>query len=64
MNNLHLIGNCLGSQADLDQAIADYQSGNFDILVDSVFSGNQIGEFLERTYSHPDRFGKVVYQYD
>lgn len=64
LNNLHLIGNCLGLQEDLEHAIADYTAGEFNILVDSVFSGTQIAEFLERTFNHPDRFGKVVYQYD
>jgi NADPH:quinone reductase-like Zn-dependent oxidoreductase len=64
MNNLYLIGNCLGTTEDLEQAIADYTAQTFDIFVDSVFTGNDFCAFLDRTYSNPDRLGKVVYQYD
>ncbi len=64
INNLQLMGNCLGTTEDLEQAIADYTAKKFDVFVDSVFTGNDVGGFLDRTYNHPDRLGKVVYQYD
>ncbi len=63
-NNIQIIGNCLGKTEDLQNAIQDYASGSFNVVIDSVFSGKQVGEFFERTYNAKDRFGKVVYRYD
>jgi threonine dehydrogenase-like Zn-dependent dehydrogenase len=62
--NLQIIGNCIGLTTDLQQAIADYTAGKFDVVIDSVFTGNQIAEFFDRTFNQKDRFGKVVYRYD
>jgi len=64
VKNLHIIGNCIGLTQDLEDALQDYAAGRFDIIVDSVFSGNQVANFFNRTYNARDRFGKVVYQYD
>ncbi|MEH1830133.1 MAG: zinc-binding alcohol dehydrogenase family protein [Nostoc sp.] len=63
LNNLHIMGNCLGQSDDLKAAIQDYVSGKFKPIIDTVFSGDQIGVFLNRTYNASDRFGKVVYSY-
>lgn len=60
--NLQILGNCSGTTADLNQAIDDYHRGTFRVSIDSVFSGDEAGEFLQRTYSK-DRFGKVVFLY-
>jgi NADPH:quinone reductase-like Zn-dependent oxidoreductase len=62
-NNLQIIGNCLGTTADLECALAAYSEGRFPVIVDSVFSGGDAAGFLDRTYNAPDRFGKVVYLY-
>ena len=62
--NVSIVSNCLGNTEDLRRAIADYQAGNLTVPIDSVFRGNQIAAFFERTYTAPDRFGKVVYSYD
>ncbi|MEH2084476.1 MAG: zinc-binding alcohol dehydrogenase family protein [Nostoc sp.] len=62
--NIHIIGNCLGNTDDLLNAIKDYTNGNFTVAVDSVFRGNQLADFVNRTYNDNNRFGKVVYQYD
>ena len=64
LKNIQLIGNCLGKTEDLQNAIQDYASGCFNVVIDSVFSGKQVGEFFERTYNAKDRFGKVVYRYN
>lgn len=64
LNNLHIIGNCLGQTQDLRQAIQDYISGELDIVIDSIFCGDAVGSFLEKTYCSKERFGKVVYKYD
>lgn len=64
MNNLHIIGNCIGLTSDLDRAARDFAAGTLTVAVDSIFSGGQVAEFLDRTFNAKDRFGKVVYQYD
>ncbi|QZZ21562.1 zinc-binding alcohol dehydrogenase family protein [Leptothermofonsia sichuanensis E412] len=61
--NVQIIGNCIGLTEDLQQAIEDYINGKFDVLVDSVFTGNEVAKFFDRTFNDKDRFGKVVYQY-
>ena len=63
LNNIQLVFNCLGSRDDLAQAIGDYAAGDFDVVIDSTYTGNQVGAFLSRTFTSADRFGKVVYQY-
>jgi NADPH:quinone reductase-like Zn-dependent oxidoreductase len=62
--NLTLIGNCLGHRADLARALADYQAGALDLLVDSVFEREQAAPFVRRTFTDRQRFGKVVFRYD
>jgi len=64
VNNVQIIGNCLGQKEDLQDAIEDYVSGSLEVVIDSVFSGHQVGTFFNRTYNARDRFGKVVYRYD
>lgn len=64
VNNIYLIGNCLGTTKDLQQAIQDCATGRFPVVVDSVFTGNQIKDFFERTYNAKERFGKVIYRYE
>ena len=61
---LQIIGNCIGSTEDLQNALDDYAEGKLPVQIDSVFSGNAVGAFFDRTYNAPDRFGKVVYRYD
>lgn len=63
LNNLHIIGNCLGQSDDLKAAIQDYLRGRFKPIIDTVFSGDQVSAFLNRTYNAHDRLGKVVYSY-
>lgn len=63
VKNLHFIGNCLGKAEDLNQAIKDYENENLSVIIDSVFHGEQVSDFFDRTYNAKDRFGKVVYRY-
>ncbi len=63
ISNIRIIGNCLGLDSDLQQAINDHSAGNFDVQIDSVFTENNVGKFFERTYNAKDRWGKVVYKY-
>ncbi len=62
--NAQIVGNCLGQTADLQRAVDAYALGNFNVVVDKVFSGDQVDAFFDRTYNSRDRFGKVVYRYD
>lgn len=63
IKNLQLIGNCIGLTEDLKAALSDYAAGSFRVSLDSVFGGDAVGAFFERTYNAADRFGKVVYLY-
>ena len=62
--NLRFIGNCLGSKRDLSDAIRDFGAGSYNVIIDSVYHGDQIASFFDRTFSARDRFGKVVYVFD
>ncbi len=64
LKNLQLIGNCIGQTSDLQNALNDYAAGKLDVTLDSIYSGDQVAEFFERTYTDSNRFGKVVYQYE
>lgn len=61
--NITIVGNCLGQHSDLTSAINDLEEGHELITIDSVYSGDQIGQFFNRTFNDRERFGKVVYQY-
>jgi hypothetical protein len=64
LRNLELLGNCLGAPADLGRAVEDHCAGRFPVLIDSIFSGTDVGAFLDRSFNAPDRLGKVVYRFD
>jgi NADPH:quinone reductase-like Zn-dependent oxidoreductase len=64
LKNLQIMGNCIGLTSDLQTALNDFDAGMLDVVIDSVFCGKQITEFLDRTYNAQDKLGKVVYKYD
>jgi NADPH:quinone reductase-like Zn-dependent oxidoreductase len=64
VKNIELIGNCIGRSCHLAEAIREYERGEWDVAIDSVFTGDEAGVFLDRTFNAPERFGKVVYAYD
>jgi NADPH:quinone reductase-like Zn-dependent oxidoreductase len=60
--NITFIGNCLGTQEDLQAAFA--AAGQWQIPIDSVWQGTEgIRPFLDRSFVSEDRFGKVVFRY-
>lgn len=61
--NLQILGNCLGTSEDLQKALLDYREGRYAVTIDSVFRGEQVGPFVERSFNDPARFGKVAYIY-
>ncbi len=63
IKNIQIIGNCIGKTFDLENAIQDYDEGKLAVAVDSIYQGEQVSEFFERSFNSTDRFGKVVYKY-
>lgn len=63
VRNISLIGNCLGTPQDLQNALKDYSAGKFDIKIDSVWSGKELQPFLNKTFHNQERLGKVIYKY-
>jgi NADPH:quinone reductase-like Zn-dependent oxidoreductase len=63
LKNIQIVGNCLGTTDDLQHAIAAYMAGDFSVVVDSVHYGKHPLEFLQRSFTDRDRFGKVVFSY-
>lgn len=61
--NVSIIGNCLGSTKDLENAINDIMEGHTKIIIDSIFTGDKYGDFLKKSFSGKNRLGKVVYIY-
>ena len=62
MYNISLIGNCLGGREDLEKALSDFSDGRFCMNIDSVYTGNQLVEFFQKSFLK-ERIGKVVYKY-
>lgn len=63
IQNLSLIGNCLGTRSDLERASVDYADRRLACTVDSVFTDDDTLPFLDRTFNDRERFGKVVFRY-
>lgn len=64
INNISIIGNCLGLEEDGFDALEDCRTGKYDILIDSVYGFNEEHSFLKRTYDFKNKIGKVIYRYD
>ena len=55
LNNLSLIGNCIGTWEDLENAISDYDENEFIVPIDRSYSIEEGSEFVNRTYERPFR---------
>jgi len=64
LRNVQFLGNCLGSTEDLSNAIHDFTQDSYNVTIDSVYHGDQIGSFFNHTFGERERFGKVVYVFD
>ena len=64
MFNVHLIGNCLGSTQDLQDAITLLNYEN-SVPIDSEFNDTDaIDDFVLKSFNfEKNRFGKVCYMY-
>ncbi|WP_416468628.1 alcohol dehydrogenase catalytic domain-containing protein [Streptococcus thermophilus] len=63
INNLYIIGNCIGTTEDLRLAISKYNPNNAPIQIDKIMDVYHGAEFLDSTYNMQSRFGKVVMTY-
>jgi NADPH:quinone reductase-like Zn-dependent oxidoreductase len=63
VGNLSIIGNCLGTTADLQAALDDHAAGRFPVVVDQVFHANQPAAFLARSFLDRGRFGRTCCMY-
>lgn len=63
-SNVSVIGNCLGTREDLEAAVNDACKGELQILIDRVYTGDQIGSFIDRSFNSNERVGKVIYLYN
>lgn len=61
--NIMILGNCLGTESDLQNAIKDFENGAYKLLIDSVHSGSNIVPFLEKSFGNIPKLGKIVYKY-
>jgi NADPH:quinone reductase-like Zn-dependent oxidoreductase len=63
VRNIAILGNCVGLRHHLEQAVSAFETGQVRVPVDEIFHGDDAAGFLARTFTAPDRFGKVVYAY-
>lgn len=63
MRNVSLIGNCLGSTADLKEGLKNYEKNK--MVIDTIYNDqDNLSDFIAKSYNvKNDKFGKVVYQY-
>ncbi|MFK2249817.1 hypothetical protein ACIXLV_18100 [Bacteroides fragilis] len=63
VSNSQFIGNCLGLPYDLKAVINEYSHERYKVYVDSVYTGRQISDFINKSFNER-HFGKVVYSYE
>ncbi|MBC3049052.1 NADPH:quinone reductase-like Zn-dependent oxidoreductase [Staphylococcus capitis] len=64
LNNLSLIGNCIGTWEDLEKGISDYNENEFIVPIDRSYSIEEGSAFVDRTYNTRGRLGKAIMLYD
>lgn len=63
INNLSIIGNCIGTTQDLYDQIQSYDAKHPLIAIEKILDVTQGSEFLDLTYNDKNRFGKVIMKY-
>lgn len=61
--NLSIIGNCIGTHHDLENAIAQFNKGDLRPILDSIWTPQQCVEFFDKSFGNTQRFGKVTMVY-
>ena len=49
VKNISLIGNCLGCENDLRDALNNFEKGKYDIVIDSIYTGDEIVPFFYKS---------------
>lgn len=63
INNLSIIGNCIGTTDDLRRALSNYSNSMRPFKIYDKLSPDSIDKFLNETYNVRKRFGKVIMKY-
>lgn len=63
VNNLSIVGNCIGLTHDLESALEAYEPSRPRVPVDDIFTPDEGVAFLERTFNDRRKFGKMVMKY-
>lgn len=63
ISNINIMGNCLGKKQDLLVALDEWSKGELETVIDSVYTGGNGEDFINRTFNNRERFGKVAYMY-
>nr|WP_238410014.1 zinc-binding alcohol dehydrogenase family protein [Staphylococcus pseudintermedius] len=63
INNMSIIGNCIGTSEDLEKALANYNPSRFIVPIDGCYSVEEGDKFVARTYNNRGRLGKAVLAY-
>jgi NADPH:quinone reductase-like Zn-dependent oxidoreductase len=62
LNNIYIMGNCLGNTQALKKAIQDYELKKYKIIINKVIK-DDISAFMNETFVSKKEIGKVVYKY-
>lgn len=63
LKNGRLLGNCIGTHADLVAALDDYCAGALEVTIDSVHREPAVAAWFRRTFACRDRLGKTPFLY-
>lgn len=63
INNISIIGNCIGTWDDLKNSLNTFNSDTFIVPIDSKYYVEEGNSFIERTYNNNGRLGKTVLKY-
>ncbi|MDI9232125.1 zinc-binding alcohol dehydrogenase family protein [Staphylococcus caprae] len=63
INNMSIIGNCIGTWDDLKNSLNTFNPDTFIIPTDSKYFVEEGNKFIEQTYNNNGRLGKAVLKY-
>ncbi len=63
INNISIIGNCIGTWDDLENSLNAFNPDTFIIPTDSKYYIEEGNNFIEKTYNNNGRLGKSVLKY-
>lgn len=63
INNISIMGNCIGTTDDLKNAIINYSSCKKPFKIYDCLHSNEVDKFINETYNDRKRFGKVIMKY-